>query len=237
MRPARKRAQAIAQGRAREHRVIVPLAFDVAARISARPIEVFRSDPTQLANGLSELWRALGADGIVVACADGMERESSVDGALDAASIIAEGRVAASLEACARLRQSCADEAALVAGLTGPAALARAFASDIEQAGTCFAALTQAYCAAGADLVLVIEDAGQVEDAAWQAAIQTAGNIARFHQASLLGWTTTSLATPVKQALRAPSTAGVGFIMTDAPVAADADIAALRDWVSAVRGA
>jgi hypothetical protein len=236
VRPARKRAQAIGQGRGREHRVIVPLAFETAARISARPIDRFLSDPTELANGLSELWRALGADGIVVACADGMERESSADGSLDAATMIAHGRVAASLEACARLRQSSGDEAALVAGLTGPATLARQFASDIEQAGACFAALTKAYCVAGADLVLVIEDGGLAEDEAWQAAIRTAGNIARFHQASLLGWSSTSLATPVKQPLSAPAVEGVGFILTDERVAADADIAELRGWVSAVRG-
>ena len=44
---------------------------------------------------------AIGADGIVVACAGGMERASSTT--LDAATIVANGPVAASLEACRRL--------------------------------------------------------------------------------------------------------------------------------------
>ena len=40
----------------------------------------------------------------------------------------------------------------------------------------------------------------------------------------------------VKQALAAPSSSGVGYIMTDAVVAADADIAALHAWVAQARG-
>jgi len=61
---ARKRVEAIAKGRGRNHRVVVPLAFEVAARISARPADQFRNDATQLANGLGELQRAIDADGI-----------------------------------------------------------------------------------------------------------------------------------------------------------------------------
>ena len=237
MKPARKRAQAIAQGRGREHRVVVPLAFETAARISARPVEVFRCDPTQLANALTELQRAIDADGMVVACADRMEFESSGGDGLDAALISTHGRVAASLEACARLRQSSGDDAVLVAGLTGPATLSRQFEADIARAGACFAELTKAFCAAGADLVLLIEDEGHVEDEPWQDAVRTAGNIARFHQASLLAWTSVHVPMPVKQPLSAPSSAGLGFIMTDTRVPADADIAALRSWVCAARGA
>ena len=66
--------QAIAKGRGRDARVIVPLAFEVAARISARPLDAFRNDPTQLTNALTELHGAIRADGIVVALAAGMER-------------------------------------------------------------------------------------------------------------------------------------------------------------------
>ena len=56
MKAVRKRAQAIAKGRGRDHRVIVPLAFETAARISARPLDAFRNDPTQLAKLLKIVW-------------------------------------------------------------------------------------------------------------------------------------------------------------------------------------
>ena len=74
MKPARKRAQAIAQGRGRNERVVSPLAFAVAARISARPLAEFRSDATQLANGLGELQQALAADGLEIGRASCRER-------------------------------------------------------------------------------------------------------------------------------------------------------------------
>ncbi|MGE0486206.1 MAG: hypothetical protein AB7Q81_18805 [Gammaproteobacteria bacterium] len=231
--PAR-RAKAIVQGRGREHRVVVPLAFEVAARISARPLDAFRNDPTQLANGLGELRRAIGADGIVVACAGGMERASSA--ALDASAIVANGPVAASLEACRRLRESFGDEAALLAGLTGPATLARQFGADLAAAGAVFGELVKAFCAAGTQLVLVFEDDGAVLDDAWRAAVKTADNIARFHQAGLMGWRLEGLPSPVMQPLAAPSADGLGFIMTDDVVAADADIAVLAAWVAGARG-
>jgi len=234
MKAARKRAQAIAKGRGRDARVIVPLAFEVAARISARPLDAFRNDPTQLTNALTELHGAIRADGIVVALAAGMERAAGAGA--DAAAMAARGPVAASLEACRRLRQTLGDDAALVAGLTGPAALARELTVDAQAAGACFTALVKAFCDAGADVVLVIDDAGAGADAAWQATVKTADNIARFHQACLLGLDDGSLPTPVRQPLDAPAPDGLGFIMTNAPVPADADIETLRRWVARARG-
>lgn len=234
MRGAARRARAIVQGRGREHRVVVPLAFEVAARISARPLDAFRTDPTQLANGLGELQRAIAADGIVVACAGGMERASAAR--CEAAAIMAAGPVAASLEACQRLRASHGDDVALVAGLSGPATLARDFGVDVSAAGAVFGELVKAFCAAGTQLVLVFEDAAGEHGEDWRAALRTADNIARFHQAGVMGWRVAGLAAPVMQALDAPSGDGLGFVMTDAPVPADADIAALAAWVSGARG-
>jgi len=236
VRPARKRAQAIAKGRGRENRVIIPLAFDVAARISARPLAAFRRDPTELANALGELQRAIDADGVVVALADEMELKSSAGQGLDAAAIAAAGPVAASLEACVRLRGTFGDDVALLAGLTGPATLARQFDTDPGTANDCFATLVKAFCGAGADVVLLFEDGDVTEDETWKAGIKTSDNIARFHQACLLGWHQGSLPAPVKQPLAEPSRDGIGFITTDAIVAADADIAVLRDWVARARG-
>jgi len=232
----RKRAQAIAKGRGREHRVIVPLAFETAARISARPLDAFRNDPTQLANGLMELQRAIDADGIVVALANGMELAASDGAGLDAVRIAAQGPVAASLEACARLRQSYGDDIALLAGLSGPATLARQFGADAVASGECFVTLVKAFCDAGSDVVLIFEDDGVSLDAAATAALKTADNIARFHQTSLLAFSGAGLPAPAKIPLAAPATGGVGFITTDAVVPAEADIAALAQWVERTRG-
>lgn len=234
MKPARKRAQAIAKGRGRDARVVVPLAFEVAARISARPLDAFRNDATQLTNALTELHGAIRADGIVVALAGGMERDAGVGA--DAAAMSASGPVAASLEACRRLRQTQGEDVALVAGLTGPIALARELDVAPQAAADCFTGLVKAFCDAGADVVLVIDDAGAGADAAWQAAVKTADNIARFHQACLLGLDDGSLPTPVRQPLDAPAADGLGFIMTDTVVPAEADIERLRLWVAGARG-
>jgi len=237
VRAAVKRARAIVQGRGRDHRVVVPLAFEVAARISARPLEDFLVDPTQLANGLGELQRAIAADGIVVACADGIERASASSGVLDPAAMLTQGPLGASLEACRRLRATFADSAALVAGLSGPATLAAQFGIDMTSAGGAFGELVKAFCEAGAQLVLVFEDADSGFDETWQGVVNTAANIARFHQAGLMGWGIPSLEAPVRQPLSAPSDAGVGFIMTEARVPADADLALLKAWVDGARGA
>ncbi|MEQ8233744.1 MAG: hypothetical protein RLW61_07990 [Gammaproteobacteria bacterium] len=233
MKSARKRAQAIAKGRGRDARVIVPLAFEVAARISARPLDAFRNDPTELTNALTELHRAIAADGIVVALAQGMEQASGAD----AEAMCANGPVAASLEACRRLRQALGDDVALLAGLTGPGALARELGVDAAAAGACFGALVKAFCDAGCDVLLVIDDAGASADPAWQDAVKTADNIARFHQACLLGLGDGVLPAPLAQPLAAPAGDGLGFITTTGTVPADADIAALRQWVATVRGA
>lgn len=237
VRPARKRAQAIAKGRGRDHRVVIPLAFEVAARISARPLDEFRNDATQLANGLGELQGAIQADGIVVALAGEMELLASAGQGLDPNAIIAGKPVAASLEACTRLRETYGDDAALLAGLTGPATLAQQFNGDLGSANECFAALVKAFCAAGADAVMLFEHQDAVEDEVWQAGIRTADNIARFHQACLLAWRSNNVPVPVKHALTAPAADGVGFITTDAVVPADSDIESLRNWVAKTRGA
>lgn len=238
MKPARKRAQAIAQGRGRSDRVVIPLAFEVAARISARPLAEFRNDATQLANGIGELQQALQADGMVCALAAGMEFDSAAGAGLDVERIANQGAVGASLEACRRLREVQGDNAALLAGLTGPATLAQQFGVDVESACVAFAALVKAFCAAGADVILLMEDEGAACDGeAWQDGVKTAANIARFHQGTLLAWQGVGgIAAPHGIALDAAAAGGVGIITTSAPVAADADIAELRHWVTTVKG-
>ncbi len=235
--PPRKRAQAMAQGRGQGDRLVIPLAFDAAASISARPLDEFHHDPTQLANGLLEWHRALGADGVCVALAGGFERASAADGALALELLCAEGtRVAASLEACRRLRASLGDTAAVLAGLTGPATLARQFDLDEATAGALYTGLVKRYCEAGCDLVLTCEEGSAVDAAAWTDALKTAANIARFHraQALLLG-AAGPLPAPVRVALDAAAPAASGVIVTDEIIAPTADLEALRAWVTAQR--
>jgi hypothetical protein len=234
VKPARKRAQAIAQGRGAGERLVLPLAFDTAANISARPLDEFRHDPTQLANGLLELHRAIGSDGIC--CALGGEHESAAGGPLDVAALCASGtRVAASLEACRRLRATLGDGAALLAGITGPATLATQFGTDFATAATAFTALVKCYCDAGCDLVVVFEDSTPQDAEAWSDALKTAGNIARFHRALALSWDGGGpLPQPVKLELHGAS-ASAGVITTIRPVAADESIETLRAWVAGLR--
>lgn len=236
--PPRKRVQAIVQGRGAGERLVIPLAFDTAASISARPLEDFRHDPTQLANGLLELHRTLGADGVCVALADGMELASADGGELDVDSLCSDGtRVAASLEACRRLRATLGDSAALLAGLTGPATLAVQFGIDEAAAGTAFAALVKRYCEAGCDLVLICEDAPAVDEAAWADALKTTANIARFHRAhALLLGVDGPLPAPVQVALAVSTRGGTGVVTTAGVVAVDADLEDLRGWVAAQLG-
>ncbi len=238
MKPARKRAQAIAQGRGRNDRVVIPLAFEVAARISARPLAEFRNDATQLANGLGELQQALQADGLVCALAARMELESAAGGGLDVERIAGQGAVGASLEACRRLRQVQGDNAALLAGLTGPTTLAMQFGVDPKVATIAFAALVKEFCGAGADVILLMEDEGaDCASEIWQDGVKTAANIARFHEANLLAWAAVGgLPAPHGVALDAPIASGLGIVTTAKPVVQDADIAQLRHWVMMVRG-
>ncbi len=242
LKPPRKRVQAMTQGRGQGERVVIPLAFDTAASISARPLEEFHHDPTQLANGLLELHRAIGADGACVALADGFELASAAGGALDVDTLCAEGtRVAASLEACRRQRATLGDGAALLAGLTGPATLARQFGIDEAEAGAAFTALLKHYCEAGCDVLLVCETAAAEDAAAWTDTLKTAANIARFHRAHalLLGAPASAAAplpAPVQVALAAAEPAAAGVIVTAEIVPAEADLEALRGWVAAQRG-
>lgn len=236
--PARKRVQAMAQGRGAGERLAVPLALDTAARISARPLEEFHVDPTQLANGLAELQRAIGSEAICCALIDDFEyRSAGGVPALD--SMLAPGtRVAASLEACRRLRTTSGDAVALVAGLTGPATLARQFGSDLASAGALFCALAKEFCAAGADLILIFEAAEPAEPPVWEEVLKTTANIARFHRAlTLLVDRPGPLPRAARVALEAPARGEAGITVTAGIVPADASLETLQAWVATVGAA
>jgi hypothetical protein len=105
--------------------------------------------------------------------------------------VTAHPRVAAAVEATRRLAATAGD-AALAAALCGPAQLAaqlgRAPADPavLEECGAVLLALAQAFLAAGAHLLLVVE-AEPVSRAAaggWRSAVTPLVNVARFRQAA-----------------------------------------------------
>jgi hypothetical protein len=236
MKPARKRVQAIALGRGRDSRVVIPLAFEVAARISARPLNEFRNDPTQLANGLGELHNTLGSDGIVCGLMSD-EHISATNNAFEAAALLAQPALAASLEATRRLRATYGDNIALLAVVFGPATLAHQFEVAIDIAVTAFLNVQKEYLNAGADLVLVMEGEGaDISSEAWSDCMTTAANVARFHQACLLGWDIAGLSPPHRVPVSNPEATGLGIVTSAEFIAADADIVELKNWVRSVRG-
>lgn len=237
--PARRRVQAMAQGRGQTERLAIPLAFDVAACISARPLDAFHHDPTELANGLSELQRAIGSEAVCCALADNIEWRSAAGGPLDPDALIAPGTpLAASLEACRRLRATAGDALALVAGLSGPATLAARFGVTLTTAGEAFATLVKTFCGAGTDVVLVFEDSAIGDQDVWNEAVRTAGNIARFHRALAVSVSSSgALPVPAQCALEAPVAGDAGLTLTQGIVAADADLGLLKTWVATVGAA
>ena len=228
----RERAQAIALGRARDVRLIVPFAFEVAARISARPLDDFFTDPTHLANGLSELHQATGADGILCADARGMELASAGTAGLDINHIVSNGRVGASLEACRRLRITLENKGILLAAVSGPATLEKQFAVSGDDAVEAFTGLVRHFCEAGADGIITLESELPGDNDDWEDGLITARNIAVFYRVMMYLWDSEGpLPTPVRTRLDAPQKDGEGLVMTCEAVHPDYDIEKLRHWV------
>ncbi len=232
----RASASAIAGGRGVNIRLVVPFAFEVAARISARPLDAFFTDPTHLANGLSELHHAIGADGILCADARGMELDSAGATGLNIEHIINYGRVGASLEACRRLRVTLADDGVVLAAVSGPASLEKQFSVSLETAADAFVEIVRHFCEAGADGIIVMDSESPGDIECWEDGLVTARNIAVFYRAMMYLWDAEGpLPNPVRTNLAMPNNAGAGLIMTREAVPADYDIEALRHWVTQSR--
>lgn len=238
--PARQWVHETAAGRNRPEPLIVPLAFRLAARVQERPIAAFLSDPTQLANGLLELFYALGADGIVCAMPAPAERASSEPWELEGSEVAQAERTAASLEAIRRLRITVGDQAALVAGLAGPATVAATGiggAQDMASAAQAVAGHARTFCGAGCDVVLLFEDVAPPDPGAWQAGLRTISNIVKFHRglAFLMG-TQGPLPSPTLWSPgSAPAAPLRGFVTTARELAPDTDLEMLRSSIASVR--
>lgn len=236
----RQIAKAMAAGRAVAAPLVIPLAFRLAARIQERPVEEFLTDPTQLANGLRELFEAIGAGGIVCALDDGMECEALGGSGYDLARLVSGERVSTSLEATRRLRATLGDKAALVAGLTGPATLVGecggSGAEDVTKAGQAISGLARQFCEAGADIIIIFEKASPPDEQAWRASLQTLSNIVRFYRGlGFLMGREGPLPQPTAISLGETRPGVTGLVVTPEEVPATTSIEMLRSWVGSLR--
>lgn len=218
----RARAQAIAARRGGRHTLAVPLALRLAARIQERPLEDFFTDPTQLANGLTDFLGAVGPDGLVVTDPDVLSEEIT---ASPVAALPSGRRTATALEATRRLKATVGESAILVALLPGP----------VSAGADAVATLVKAFLGAGID-VLVFCEHEDADLSEFEAPLRTTANMARFHRALtyLSGPKLAFLETPVRSALAEPLPSD-GLVLTDCDLPTDTDITAVQDWITAVR--
>jgi hypothetical protein len=116
--------------------------------------------------------------------------------------------------------------------LPGPAAIARHTATTGAVAADIVLALGKEFLAAGAD-VIVVHDEAEVPGTP----LTTLANVARFHQAAALSHAVERYGLPATVPLDLYAPAHVpGVALTPGSLARDTDITVLRDWVAAVRG-
>lgn len=218
--------RAIAAGQGGES-IAVPFALHASARIQERDAEDFVYDATQLANALRDLIDAVDPDGVPVSDPRVLLADCST-----ITQLLESPQLASALEATRRLRSSQGDRVVLAAVLPGPALIAESVATDAAGAADAVVALGKDFLSAGADLVIVVDDADLPGTT-----LSTLGNIARFHQALALshpqaryGLAATSTA-PIDEPF-----AGTGVVVTEHTLARDTDLGVLRDWVATVRG-
>ena len=222
----RATARSVAAGQA-TGTVAVPLALHVSARIAERDAEDFLYDPTHLANALRDLIGAIDPDGVPVS-----DSEVLLDGCRSVADVAASPQLKAAVEATARLRASFRDDIVLVAVLPGPAAVAARTGADAAAAAEAVLALGKAFLGAGADMLIVQDEAESPGTS-----LSTLANVARFHQAVALshGHERYGLPGTVPVDLQAPAMA-TGVASTPGQLPRDTDLSVLRDWVTVVRG-
>lgn len=203
--------QDLARGRGSPHEpLFAPLIFAAAAQIDATSPSNMAVAATKLRKNLGELRRFLGLNATVVAVPGVVELEAlgatlssewpprprALPTALGAEGepprLASSERLAASLEALEQMKAE-RDEPVLLAAFSGPATLlgvVRAAGIEIgaEAAYDCFgrllAALARMYGEAGLHILQLHEAVAPAreDNAHWNAALLTVGNVARFHK-------------------------------------------------------
>ena len=207
--------------------IAVPLALQVAGRIQERDSEGFVRDPTQLANAIRDLVEAVEPDGVPVTSPDVL-----FSGCTGMGSMVTSEHLSAASEATRRLRSSLGDSIVLVAHLPGPLNLVSHFHTSELEAVEAVTAMGKSLVSAGVDAILISEDAE-----ASGISLSTLANIARFHQALVLGLNKQCYGLPAPTVVPFVNpTIGRGLTVTDGQLPRSTDIGELRDWVFATQG-
>ena len=224
----RQAAKELLQGRAPARPLFLPIVFSLGARIENVPLRTYLSNPTRIASALRQIRGHLPSDGVTCYFDPFLEAEAlgaaldwesdegppqlrwpggatpdrlpaairSPDAATNA------GRIPVAVEVIRRMKDAVRGSALLMAGLSGPLALASRLlqaneggaesrgvmpAAAIEASGAALGEMARALLEAGADVVLIQEriaaglEAERVEDGMSQ--LRAAINIIRFYEA------------------------------------------------------
>jgi len=224
----RQAVKELLEGIAPSRPLFLPIVFSLGARIENVPLQAFLSNPTKIASALRQIRGRVPAEGVTCYFDPYLEAEAlgaaihwetdegpaelrwpqgATADRLPAGMRSPEtaqqgGRIPVAVEVIRRMRDALRDTALLMAGLSGPVALASMLlranesgagmggpmpAAAVEASGAALAEIARALVDAGADVILIQEriPAGlqpeRVEDGVSQ--LSTAVNIIRFYAA------------------------------------------------------
>jgi uroporphyrinogen-III decarboxylase len=224
----RQAVKELLEGRVPSRPLFLPIVFSLGARIENVPLRTFLSNPTKIASALRQVRAHLAADGVTCYFDPFLEAEAlggtlhweTEDGppelrwpgratrdrlpaAMRSPELAAHaGRIPVAVEVIRRMKDAVRESALLMAGLSGPLALASRLrpsnesgmgasgpmtARAVETAGAALAEIARALLEAGAEVILIQERipaglaAELVEEGMSQ--LQTAINIIRFYEA------------------------------------------------------
>jgi len=225
---SRRAVKEFLEGKAPSRPLFLPIVFSLGARIENVPLRTFLSNPTKIASALRQVRAHLPADGVTCYFEPFVEAEAlgaalhweteegpaklrwprgatadRLPGGMRTPETAAQsGRVPVAVEVVRRMKDALRGSTLLMAGLTGPVALARMLLqanedgagtsgpmprAALEASGAALAEIARALLEAGADVILIQEripaglEPERVEDGVSQ--LSTTINIIRFYEA------------------------------------------------------